>query len=269
MTSRIARIWLVTVMFAALACALVAWVTSGFVWQFSTFRISLRDPFRPIVVVVLCGVGLRWIAADSIAIFVDRARRTLTNRTALLTLALSLAVVVSGIRSGTHVAGGSDSFGYVSQADLWLSGDLRIDQRSLQLPAPFDDFALAPLGYCPGPEPHTIVPTYPPGLPLLMAALKWAVGADGPLRHALLGGFLSAAFLLGRRLFGRNVRFTASLLLAASRPFSSAPRADDDVPAAATGRVGTFGRWTFTRRWSASGLRSSFGQTAPLALGVG
>lgn len=66
MTSRIARIWLIAVMSIALACALVTWVTSGFVWQFSTFRISLRDPFRPIVVAVLCSVGLRWIAADSV-----------------------------------------------------------------------------------------------------------------------------------------------------------------------------------------------------------
>ena len=62
----------------------------------------------------------------------------------------TMVVVVSaaGIMNGLCAAGGSDEYGYVSQAELWLNGDLRIDQRfARQAPWRDADWSFAPLGY--------------------------------------------------------------------------------------------------------------------------
>ena len=46
-------------------------------------------------------------------------------------LALALALIMTGVswRWNTRAASGSDAYGYVSEAELWLRGDLQIDQR--------------------------------------------------------------------------------------------------------------------------------------------
>ena len=59
-----------------------------------------------------------------------------------------MVVIAVGFHEGALVAGGSDSYGYVSQAHLWATGKLRVappllDELSPVLPAR----ALAPLGY--------------------------------------------------------------------------------------------------------------------------
>jgi hypothetical protein len=41
---------------------------------------------------------------------------------------LALAVAYAGLRWGALVAGGADSYGYVSQADLWRRGRLVVHQ---------------------------------------------------------------------------------------------------------------------------------------------
>ena len=55
------------------------------------------------------------------------ARRRRLEAGAVARLALSVGVV--GVVWGTRVAAGSDAYGYVSQVDLWLRGDLHLDQR--------------------------------------------------------------------------------------------------------------------------------------------
>lgn len=42
----------------------------------------------------------------------------------LIAGAACIAVVLLGLLRGTFVAGGADSYGYVSQADLWARGQL-------------------------------------------------------------------------------------------------------------------------------------------------
>jgi hypothetical protein len=97
-----------------------------------------------------------------------------------LALALALLTAVLGLRFGTFAASGADSYGYVSQADLWLRGTPIVDEP-LASEAPWRNavWTLAPLGYRPGDVRGTMVPTYPPGLPLVMAGLK-AVVAGTP-----------------------------------------------------------------------------------------
>jgi hypothetical protein len=85
-----------------------------------------------------------------------------------LAIALAFLAFAHGVRFGTFTASGSDSYCYVSQADLWLKGTLIIDQPL------HDEFSwrwanmtLAPLGYIPGQIGGTMVPIYSPGLPLI------------------------------------------------------------------------------------------------------
>lgn len=69
-------------------------------------------------------------------------------------------------------AGGSDSSGYMNEAQMMLKGTLSLElKRPVGLPSQvLDDAAFAPLGMVLR-EGHRLVPTYPPGLPLLIAGL--------------------------------------------------------------------------------------------------
>ncbi|HEV3057665.1 MAG TPA: glycosyltransferase family 39 protein [Vicinamibacterales bacterium] len=90
---------------------------------------------------------------------------------------LAAATLYTGVHWGSTVGGGADSYGYVSQAGLWLRGTLRIRQDIVRAsPWPLAAETWAPLGYRPAPgDRDFIVPLYPPGLPLLMALVQ-AVG---------------------------------------------------------------------------------------------
>jgi hypothetical protein len=102
--------------------------------------------------------------------------------------------------------------------------------------------ALAPLGYRPAPDRPAIVPVYPPGLPIVMAALERLGGKRAVfLTVPLLGGLtLWATFMMGTRLAGPNVGLAAALLLGTNPLFfSRAMYAESDVPATA------WWAWTF------------------------
>lgn len=67
--------------------------------------------------------------------------------------------------------GASDSYGYVSEAYRFLSGSLYKEEtmlKELGLDKSYNGFFL-PLGYRPSMDMTGTVPTYPPGLPLIMA----------------------------------------------------------------------------------------------------
>ncbi len=111
-----------------------------------------------------------------------RGVRSVVSSRGMTTLAIALAFIafLHGVRFGTFTASGSDSYGYVSEADLWLNGTLIINQPlhdEFSTSWRWANMTLAPVGYRPGEIGGTMVPTYPPGLPLLMAAFK-AVGGE-------------------------------------------------------------------------------------------
>jgi hypothetical protein len=122
-----------------------------------------------------------------------------------LAAALALAAMCAGVRWGAMVAGGADSYGYVSQAGLWQRG-LPIVQQNVVRPSPWPLAAAtwAPLGYRPSPkQPDAIVPLYAPGLPLLMASFQVIAGYCGAFLVVPLSGALTiwVTYVLGRRLF--------------------------------------------------------------------
>ena len=132
-----------------------------------------------------------------------------------LTAAAVLAIAVS---SGTRAAGGSDPYGYVSQSRLWRAGNLRVHQDFVaSMPWPNVDWSFTPLGYRPSAD-HTLVPTYAPGLPLIMTLFTAVFGRCGPyMVNPVCGALLVVlAYRIGVRVSGRTVGAIAALSVASS-----------------------------------------------------
>ena len=154
-------------------------------------------------------------------------------------IAAVLAAIVTGtgLIWSTRVAAGADAYGYVSQADLWLRGDLHIDQSfGASVPWPLARWTFTPLGYRPEPDGYRIVPQYAPGLPLLMAGFKAVAGQCAMFWVVpLCGGMLVFATYAIGRLVGRPVVGLAAAWIVATSPtvlfMLMAPMSD--VPAAA------------------------------------
>jgi dolichyl-phosphate-mannose-protein mannosyltransferase len=133
---------------------------------------------------------------------------------------LSVSMCGVGLIYGSHALGVADTYGYVSEADLWLRGNLRIDQPfAKQAPWPQPEWTFAPLGYKPRPvDDRAIVPIYSPGLPMLLAGAKLLGGQDAMFCVVpLCGGLLIlATYGLGRRLGSGWVGVIGAWLVASS-----------------------------------------------------
>ena len=139
-----------------------------------------------------------------------------------LALALAILTAILGIRFGTFTAGGADSYGYVSQADLWLQRTLIVDEP-LADEAPWQNanWTLTPFGYRPGDRRGTMVPTYSPGLPMVMAVFKAVAGPSAVFYVVPLLGALAVwlTFVIGARLGGPAAGVVAAAALLVSPPF--------------------------------------------------
>jgi hypothetical protein len=173
---------------------------------------------RPLV----AGVALFLVAsivyrAACTAMF-DRAGVALRTHAVALALLAAAVLAAHGVVFGSFTAGGADPYGYVNQAYDWVSGGLpRPIPLPLTLPFETSDEMQAPLGYRVGQRPHTIVPTYPPGLPLLMALALGASGCGPFLVVPILAGlFVWFTFRLGQFAGGSAVGVVAAIVLVAS-----------------------------------------------------
>ncbi len=157
-------------------------------------------------------------------------------------LALLLAGVVGvGVRWGTFVAGGSDSFCYAHQAERWaavLRGEPLQEPDPLALAARWPDapLAFAPVGHVPSPTvAGAIVPICPAGLSLVMAPFAIAGGRDAMfLVVPLFGAVLVAATYVAGARFGPRVGLAAAAITACGPAFLyQLVQPMSDVPAAA------------------------------------
>ena len=150
---------------------------------------------------------------------------TFTRERLAVALAGLATLTVFGLGSsyGSRAATGADTFGYVSQAYLWLKGDLTLEQPlSREFPWPHPEQSLTPLGYRPGQVRHTIVPVYSPGIPLIMAAFDRVFGSCGPYSATPFFGALlvSGTFVLAYRLtWDAMIAALAALFMASSPAF--------------------------------------------------
>lgn len=228
-----ARVRRVCLIVAALAIvwAEVVVFTGGFQVFLGPVRISSRNPTVALWLASIVGV-VAWTLADSGA----RLRTLLGDATAIVSshwvarlsrlsprilplaiaTCISVGVVVLGLTRGALIVGGSDSYGYVSQAELWATGRLRVPQPIVSdVQWPFAADVLSPLGYRARTD-GSLIPVYPPGFPLTMAvfdrlfgraAVFWVV----PL---LAGVAVWATYQWGSRAAGPAIGCAAATLVA-------------------------------------------------------
>ena len=151
----------------------------------------------------------------------ERTDRWRDRVATVLAAAATIGVFWLGMAYGSRAAGGADAFGYVSQAYLWLKGDLRIDQSwARPFEWPHREESVRPLGYRWGEDRGAIVPTYPPGLPIIMAGFDKVFGTCGPYSVTPLFASLLVAgtFVLGWRLSRSRLTASMAALLMAGSP---------------------------------------------------
>lgn len=221
-----------------LAAVLAAWalLTGGFRVHLFGLPLSVRGASRAALVAAISGA----IAFPLLDLSQTRSARVavqvLTRAAPWIAACLAVGVLTLGVARGSRAAAGSDAYGYVSEAAGWVHGKVRMAvPLASSLPWPDAAWTLTPLAYRPE-TADTLVPTYSPGLPLLMAAATLVAGACGPFLVGPMAGALlvGATYAIGEHLSGRFVGLIAAACVATSpailimmlQPMS-------DVPAAA------------------------------------
>jgi hypothetical protein len=217
-------------------------LAGGFEFEIAGARLSTHEPLRPLLI---ASVALTvFILAGGIFAGAARLGSAVVNANhRLVASGLAAATFALGLMFGTTAASGADSYGYVSQVDLWLEGSLKISQPwAAEVPWPDRGWTFAPLGYRPAvsDDVREIVPTYSPGLPLLMAGAKWIAGQCAmfwivPLMGA---GLVLATYGIGERLGSSAAGMIGAWLVATSPPvlmLLMAPMTDVPVAAAWAG----------------------------------
>lgn len=156
----------------------------------------------------------------------------------IVAVAAAMGATAAGFARGTYVAGGPDSYCYLSQAELVASGRI-LDIQPIANDAPWNggSEAFIPVGHVRAAAPRgATVPMCPPGYPLMMAAVRAVAGRGAMFAVVPILGGLAVwwTFLLGRRTGDAAAGATAAVLLAASPPFLyQIVQPMSDVPAAA------------------------------------
>ncbi len=247
-----------------LTCLFAAWVvivlaSGGLNFHILGVGITARDFWRPMImaaVALLLRLSLGgWSEITADVAFLAKglwSRATVTR--ARVAAALAVITFVVGFAYGSAAASVVDSYAYVSQAELWLHGDLFVHQpESSAAPWPDPQWTFAPPGYRPSVNHQSIVSTYAPGFPLLLALFKLVGGQCAmALVVPLCGGLLVAmTFLVGRKVASDAVGVGAAWLMATSpamlfvlvSPMS-------DVPAATFWTLATYGCLAGSVAWA-------------------
>jgi hypothetical protein len=231
--------------------ALVVWLSGGFALSLGRLRISSSDATRPLIVALVLAVA--YLATSGLArVRADAAHLRVALTPPRIAVALATAVLIVGIANNSWGAGGSDSYSYVSQMDLWLAGNLKVPVTMAgQVPWPDAMATFTPFGYSPVAGESAITPITGAGLPLLMAAFKIACGHRAaflvvPITGALL---VWMTFLIGRRVASNWIGIGAAWLVATSPTFLMMFKSQmSDVPAAAFWALATYWLLGTTRR---------------------
>ena len=209
------------------AAVLFAWgvivaVTGGIDARVFGVVIRSRDPFRAaaagfVLVLVHAVFFRREFVRD-----LDRVAALVRTRAAVFALVLAAGAGAHGVVFGTFSVGGSDAYGYVNQAYDWYDATLpQPIPVAERLPFDASDRLQAPLGYREAQQSQSIVPTYAPGLPLIMMVALAIAGACGPFLVTPLAAalFVWLTFRLGCRAGGPVIGLVAAFILALSPVF--------------------------------------------------
>jgi 4-amino-4-deoxy-L-arabinose transferase-like glycosyltransferase len=210
---RLAQVLLGAAVIAAIL-AVWAWLTGGFRIHVLGVPLSVRGAERAAFVALACAI-LAAFLHDALHARLRKAAETASRLPLLQALVgfAALFLLWSGATFGTRATGGADVYGYVTQAQLWRTGDLHIRQDFVaSIPWPNAEWSFSPLGYRPARD-YTIVPTYPPGMPLLILAFSLVLGDIGVYAVPWVAGaaLVLLTYALGSRVSNPVVGSIAAL----------------------------------------------------------
>ncbi len=206
----------------ALLVLIVILITGGFVIDAGPLHLSARRIAGPLVIAMAAWAAAAFQGRATLAASAASISDFLDTHSTAIALILAAAAAGVGVAYGTYSASGSDASGYVSQSELLASARITQDEPLARQGAwPQGTATFAPLGYRPGQHEGELVPTYPSGLPLMMAASRLVGGELGAFLVSPLLGALAVfcTYLLGAKLHSRLAGVMAAALLATSPIF--------------------------------------------------
>jgi hypothetical protein len=207
---------------SALLVLIVILITGGFVIDAGPLHFSARRIPGPLFIALASWTAAALLGRASFAASTASISGFLDIHAAALAVVIAAAAAGVGVAYGTYSASGSDASGYLSQAELLASARIIQDEPLARQGAWREGtWTFAPLGYRPGPRAGELVPTYPPGLPLTMAAARLIGGELGMFLVSPLLGALAVlcTYGLGAKLSSRRAGMIAAALLATSPIF--------------------------------------------------
>ena len=208
--------WITT---AAGITLIVVLVTGGFRVDLGPLRLSAHRAALPLAVMALGALALWRLGPSGARVALASLSTDISNQAPAVAVVCAAAIAGVGVVYGTYAASSADPSAYVSHAALIADGRLSFDEplaRAVDWHEP--TWTFTPLGYRPGLTAGVIVPGYPMGLPLVMAAARRVAGAPGPFLVVPL--FAAAAVLATYRIAsgfaGPVAGVTAAALLASS-----------------------------------------------------
>ena len=181
--------------------SLILSVSGGFATTLQGIRLSARSPIPSLAAAIaacLAWLALAW-RARAVTRDLEHVDNWLSRRASMIALVIAGLAAAVTLQFSTFSASGSDASGYLSQADmLWRRQIMRAEPLASVAQWTNAAATLAPLGWNPARENGFQVPTYAPGLPLLMAPL-----------HAL-GGAIAASLVTCRVVLHRGLRHSGT-----------------------------------------------------------
>lgn len=241
--------------------AVVVAVSGGFRTTVGGFRISARSPLPAAMAALI--VTLAWLKlarrAHSIAADLEVTWAAIERHSTRMIGAIALATAIIAAAFATRSASGADASGYLSQAAMWAGATLaHSDPLATVIDNP-DGWLTSPLGWRPSPREGEQVPTYAPGLPLLMAIPHAAGGINGAnlivIASAAMAVWSSAMIAGGTAgvLAALLIAFTPAFLYQSFQPMS-------DVPVTAA--------WLLVFLFARNGWSASAGIACAMAIAV-
>lgn len=223
--------------------AVVLAVSGGFRATVGGFRISARSPLPAAIAALIASVAWLQMARRDRATAADleAAWHALERHSTRIigTIVLVTALVASAF--ATRSAAGADASGYLSQAQMWSNGAFGHLDLLATSDGTLGHWLITPLGWRPDGSgiddletaASAQVPTYPPGLPLLMAVPHAIAGIDGANAIVIVS---AAAAVWGVGMLARGIAGVIAALLVAFSPVfvyqSFQPMSDVPVTAA-------------------------------------
>jgi hypothetical protein len=154
----------------ALLVLTIVSITGGFVIEVGLLRFSSHRVTAPLVVALLAYAAAAIKGRQSFLAAARVVPAFLEAHATSAVVILAAAAAGIGIGYGTHAVSGADASGYFNEATLLERGMLSVPTplaARVSWPAP--ELSFAPLGFKPAQRASEIVPTYPPGLPIVLA----------------------------------------------------------------------------------------------------